>query len=52
MEESPAKIPAAFAHPSAIDSAEPRTPMGEVIIRFSRVKKRFGPKIVFSDTRM
>jgi phospholipid/cholesterol/gamma-HCH transport system ATP-binding protein len=28
---------------------EARTPMGEVIIRFSHVKKRFDSKIIFSD---
>jgi phospholipid/cholesterol/gamma-HCH transport system ATP-binding protein len=49
LEKSPAKIPAAVALASAVDSAEPRTPLGEVIIRFSHVTKRFGPKIVFSD---
>jgi phospholipid/cholesterol/gamma-HCH transport system ATP-binding protein len=34
---------------AAIQSADARTPMGEVIIRFSHVKKRFGPKIIFTD---
>lgn len=34
---------------SSVAPSEPQTPMGEVIIRFSHVKKRFGPKIVFSD---
>jgi phospholipid/cholesterol/gamma-HCH transport system ATP-binding protein len=49
LESSPAKIPAAVTPASAIGSATPRTPLGEVIIRFSDVKKRFGHKIVFSD---
>lgn len=35
--------------PSAVDSTDARTPMGEVIIRFSHVKKRFGEKVIFSD---
>jgi phospholipid/cholesterol/gamma-HCH transport system ATP-binding protein len=34
---------------AAASSADARTPMGEVIIRFSHVKKRFGPKIIFND---
>jgi phospholipid/cholesterol/gamma-HCH transport system ATP-binding protein len=34
---------------AAVESADARTPMGEVIIRFSHVKKRFGPKILFTD---
>ena len=45
-------MPGAFASPSAVDSSEPRTPVGEVIIRFSHVKKCFGPKIVFSDLNL
>jgi phospholipid/cholesterol/gamma-HCH transport system ATP-binding protein len=34
---------------AAVASADARTPMGEVIIRFSHVKKRFGPKVIFTD---
>jgi phospholipid/cholesterol/gamma-HCH transport system ATP-binding protein len=34
---------------AAVQSADARTPIGEVIIRFSHVKKRFGPKIIFTD---
>jgi phospholipid/cholesterol/gamma-HCH transport system ATP-binding protein len=34
---------------AAVESADARTPMGEVIIRFSHVTKRFGPKVIFTD---
>jgi phospholipid/cholesterol/gamma-HCH transport system ATP-binding protein len=30
----------------------PKTPMGEVLIRFSRVKKRFGPKVIYTDLNL
>jgi phospholipid/cholesterol/gamma-HCH transport system ATP-binding protein len=31
---------------------DPRTPMGEVLIRFSHVRKRFGPKVIFTDLNL
>ena len=41
------------AHPHApnepVSDAGVRTKMGEVLVRFSHVKKRFGPKMIFSD---
>jgi ABC-type transporter Mla maintaining outer membrane lipid asymmetry ATPase subunit MlaF len=45
-------MPAAFVPRSAVDPSEPRTHVGEVIIRFSHVKKCFGPKVVFSDLNL
>jgi phospholipid/cholesterol/gamma-HCH transport system ATP-binding protein len=45
---APAAAPIAPLSASHVGS-EARTPMGEVIIRFSHVKKRFGSKIIFSD---
>jgi phospholipid/cholesterol/gamma-HCH transport system ATP-binding protein len=30
-------------------SHAPKTPMGDVLIRFSHVKKRFGPKVIYND---
>ena len=52
MKESAADVPAGFALPVVVDSTDPRTPMGEVIIRLSHVAKRFGPKVVLSDVNL
>jgi phospholipid/cholesterol/gamma-HCH transport system ATP-binding protein len=55
----PAPPPARLSHPGVDESvpdldalAQPRTAMGEVIIRFAGVKKRFGEKIIFTDLNL
>jgi phospholipid/cholesterol/gamma-HCH transport system ATP-binding protein len=35
-----------------VSADAPRTANGEVLIRFSHVKKRFGPKIIFADLNL
>jgi phospholipid/cholesterol/gamma-HCH transport system ATP-binding protein len=41
-----------MVQPSHARERDVRTPMGEVIIRFSRVAKRFGPKVIFTDLNL
>jgi phospholipid/cholesterol/gamma-HCH transport system ATP-binding protein len=49
----PLSIPPPPAAPSDTElGSEAKNPMGEVIIRFSHVKKRFGPKIIFTDLNL